>query len=128
MSHDFLTLEEAVAMHDAAIREFGGAVRLQGEGALVSALMRPQVGYYDGLIKDAGAMLGSKAMNHPVVDGNRLTAFYSTDTFLRKNGSFIDCEGESAHGFFMGLFETNSLRFAELRGWLAEDARTLPGL
>ena len=114
-------------MHDAAVREFGGSMGLRDMGALESAVLRPQMGYYDGLIEEAAAMLESLAMNHPFVDGNKRTAFYATDSFLRRNGSFIDCENDEAHRFFMRLFETNSFRFAELRSWLEEHAKPLPG-
>ena len=114
MIHDFPTIEEIVAIHDAAIHEFGGSLGLRDVGALASAIMRPQIGYYDTLIEEAAALLESLAMNHPFIDGNKRTAFYTTDTFLRKNGSFIDCDNDEAHRFFMRLFETNSFRFAEL--------------
>ena len=127
MNHDFPTIEEAVAIHDAAVDEFGGALGIRDEGALASAIMRPQIGYYDTLIEEAAALMESLAMNHPFLDGNKRTAFYVTDTFLRKNGHFIDCDNDEAHRFFMGLFETNSFRFAELRTWLEEHVRPLNG-
>ena len=127
MTHDFPTVEEVVTIHDAAVREFGGSMGLRDVGALESAVLRPQMGYYDGLIEEAAAMLESLAMNHPFVDGNKRTAFYATDTFLRKNGSFIDCDNDEAHRFFMRLFETNSFRFAELLSWLEGRVKALPG-
>ena len=127
MNHDFPTLEEAVAIHDAAVNEFGGALGIRDEGALASAIMRPQIGYYEGLIEEAAALMESLAMNHPFLDGNKRTAFYVTDTFLRKNGSFIDCDNDEAHRFFMSLFETNSFRKAELAVWLEEHVRPLDG-
>ena len=127
MIHDFPTIEEVVVIHDVAVREFGGAMGLRDMGALASAIMRPQVGYYDSLIEEAAALLESLAMNHPFVDGNKRTAFYATDSFLRKNGSFIDCDNDEAHRFFMRLFETNSFRFAQLREWLEEHVKPLPG-
>ena len=128
MINDFPTIEEVVAIHDIAIREFGGSTGLRDAGALESALMRPQLGYYDGLIEEAAAMMESLAMNHPFVDGNKRTAFYATDTFLRKNGRFIDCDGDEAYEFFMRLFETHSFRFAQLRSWLEENIKPLVGI
>ena len=127
MIHDFPTIEEVVAIHDVAIREFGGSTGLRDMGALASAIMRPQIGYYDSLIEEAAALLESLAMNHPFVDGNKRTAFYATDSFLRKNGSFIDCDNDEAYNFFMRLFETNSFRIAELREWLEEHVKPLRG-
>ena len=128
MNREFLTIEEVVAMHDVLIRESGGAHGLRDEGALASALMRPQIGYYDGLIQEAAAMMESLAMNHPFIDGNKRVAFAVTDAFLRLNGHFIDCGNEEAYAFFMHLFESHSFRFAELNVWLEEHVKRLPGL
>ena len=125
MTYSYPTLEEVESIRDAAINEFGGALGIREPGALVSALMRPQIGYYDSLIEEAAALMESLAMNHPFLDGNKRTAFYATDSFLRLNGSFIDCDGEEAYRFFMGLFETNSFRFAELKVWLEEHVKPL---
>ena len=90
--------------------------------------MRPQMGYYDGLIQEAAAMMESLAMNHPFVDGNKRVAFFATAAFVRLNGHFIDCDSREAYEFFMGLFETNSFRFAELSDWLEEHVKPLPGV
>ena len=74
MTHDFPTIEEVIEFHDALISEFGGATGVRDEGALASAIMRPQMGYYDTLIEEAAALMESLAMNHPFVDGNKRTA------------------------------------------------------
>ncbi len=126
--HDFPTIEEVVTIHELAVREFGGSLGLRDQGALESALLRPQMGYYDGLIEEAAALMESLAMNHPFIDGNKRTAFYATDTFLRKNGSYINCDNDEAHRFFMHLFETNSFRFAQLKEWLEDHVKPLPGI
>ena len=83
-------------------------------GALESAILRPQMGYYDGIIEEAAAMMESLAMNHPFVDGNKRVAFFATAAFLRLNGWFIDCDSREAYDFFMQLFETNSFRFCRI--------------
>ena len=127
MTHDFPTIEEVVALLDSLIREFGGSMGLRDMGALESAVLRPQMGYYDSLVEEAAALLESLAMNHPFVDGNKRTAFAATEIFLRLNGSFIDCDSDEAYDHFMRLFETNSFRFAELRSWLEEHVQPLPG-
>ena len=123
--HEFPTIEEVVAIHDVAIHEFGGSLGLRDAGALDSALMRPQLGYYNDILEEAAALMESLAMNHPFVDGNKRTAFYATDTFLRKNGQFIDCNNDETYRFFMGLFETNSFRFAQLHAWLEQHVKSL---
>ncbi len=127
MKRDFPTIEEVAAIHDVLIQETGGSTGLRDMGALASAIMRPQIGYYDGLIQEAAALLESLAMNHPFVDGNKRTALGATDAFLRINGRFIDCDSREAYDHFMRLFETSSFRFAELREWLEEHVKPLPG-
>ena len=53
-------------------------------------------------------------MNHPFMDGNKRTAFYTTNTFLRMNGQFIDCDSQKTYEFFMQPFEMHSFRFGQL--------------
>ena len=127
MTSNFLTVEEVIAIHDDQIVQFGGPPGLRDTGALESAVLRPQMGYYDGVIEEAAALMESLAMNHPFVDGNKRVAFAATEVFLGLNGYFIDCDSEEAHAFFMGLFETNSFRFGELKSWLEEHVKPLPG-
>ena len=125
MNRLFPAVSEVIAIHDDQIAQFGGSMGIRDVGALESALLRPQIGYYDSLIEEAAALMESLAMNHPFVDGNKRAAFFATDAFLRMNGHFIDCDSEEAHAFFMQLFETNSFRFAELAVWLEEHSQPL---
>ena len=127
MTHDFPTIQEVIIMHDALISAFGGTPGIRDEGALASALMRPQLGYYDSLFQEAAALMESLANNHPFVDGNERVAFFATDTFLRLNGHFIDCDNDEAYAFFMGMFEADAFRFAELNSWLKEKVEPLLG-
>ena len=126
MTTIFPSPDEVIALHDVLIAELGGSFGLRDMGALESAILRPRMGYYDGIIEEAAAMMESLAMNHPFVDGNKRTAFFATDSFLRDNGHFIDCDNDEAHKLFMDLFDTNSFRFAELVVWLSDNAKLLP--
>ena len=126
MTHDFPALAEVLLLHAYLIDEFGGASGIRDQGALESALARPQMGYYESLVQEAAALMESLANNHAFVDGNKRVAFFVTDTFLRMNGQFIECENDEAYEFFMRLFETGSFNFAALQPWLAEHARPLP--
>ena len=113
-------------MHDDAIHKFGGAPGVLDMGALAAAVMRPQLGYYDTFIEEAAALMESLAMNHPFLDGNKRTAFYATDAFLRRNGCFIDCDNNEVYRFFMKLFEAHAFCFEELHTWLQEHVKPLP--
>ena len=127
MTREFPTVEEVIAIHDELIAEFGGSYGLRDLGGLESALLRPQIGYYDGIIEEAAAMMESLAMNHPFVDGNKRTAFFATDSFLRLNDHFIECDSRETHAFFMCLFANESFRFTQLREWLDGVVRELDG-
>ena len=58
MSYDYPEIGEAIAIHDALIQEFGGSMGMRDEGALASALMRPQLEYYESLIEGSGRAHG----------------------------------------------------------------------
>ncbi|MYC34646.1 MAG: type II toxin-antitoxin system death-on-curing family toxin [Chloroflexi bacterium] len=126
MTRDFPTIREVVDMHDDQLLQFGGEPGIRDTGALDSAIMRPQIGYYNVIIEEAAALLESLAMNHPFVDGNKRTAFAATEVFLRINGYFIDCDSLEAHEHFMHLFDTNSFRFTQLVDWLSDNVKSLP--
>ncbi|MYC64665.1 MAG: type II toxin-antitoxin system death-on-curing family toxin [Caldilineaceae bacterium SB0661_bin_34] len=111
-------------MHDVVVHEFGGTSGIRGTGAL-AAITPPQIGCCDTLIEEAAALMENLAMNHPFLDGNKRTAFYTTNVFLCKNGSFIECDNNEAHPFFMKLFKTNAFRFEELHAWLQEHVKPL---
>ncbi len=126
MSSNFLAIQEVLSIHEDLIDQFRGSHGLRDMGALESALFRSQMGYYEGLIEEAAAMMESLAMNHPFIDGNKRVAFAATEIFLSLNGHFIDCDSREAYDHFMRLFDTNSFRFAELKAWLEEHVKPLP--
>ena len=79
----FLSLDEAIAIHERLIERFGGPSGIRDKGLLESALFRPQTGYYETLPEMAAALFESLLINHPSVDGNKRMAFFATDVFLR---------------------------------------------
>ena len=96
MTRRFIALEKVLEMHRGVIETFGGSHGVRDRGSLESAILRPQMGYYDGLIEEAAALMESLSQNHPFIDGNKRVAFYATDAFLRLNGYYIDCDNEAA--------------------------------
>lgn len=126
MTHKYPTIEDVIATHDLLIEEIGGGQGLRDEGALASAVMRPQIGYYDGIVEEAAALMESLSQNHPFIDGNKRVAFVVTDAFLRMNGFYIDCGRDEAYAFFMEMYASNSFRFANLVPWLTDHVKPLP--
>src|SRR6202047_2450697 len=102
---DYLTLAEALAIHDDQIERYGGAAGVRDRGLLEAALYRPQTGYYADLIEEAAALWESLAQNHPFIDGNKRTAFAATYTFLAINGTHITADAEETYAFISSLYE-----------------------
>jgi death-on-curing protein len=82
----YLTIDDVLYIHDEQIRLYGGAAGVRDEGLILSALLRPQTGYYRDLIEEAAALWESLAINHGFVDGNKRVAFASPLIFLKANG------------------------------------------
>ena len=117
---EFLTVEEALVLHERVIKRFGGDSGVRDLGLLESALYRPQTGYYDDLAEQAAALFESLLMNHPFVDGNKRVAFFGTDVFLRLNGWKLKVESRAGHQFLMGLLERNEADFDHLLPWIRD--------
>ena len=90
MTRRFLTVDTVLAIHRILIDETGGASGTRDLGSLESAVMRPQVRYYDCIIEEAAAPMESLAINHPFVPVHKRIAFAAADTFLLMNGHYID--------------------------------------
>ncbi|MDO8290853.1 MAG: type II toxin-antitoxin system death-on-curing family toxin [Parvibaculum sp.] len=122
---DYLTMVEALAMHEELIELYGGAQGVRDMGALESALFRPQTGYYDDVIAEAAALLESLAVNHPFIDGNKRIAFAVADVFLRLNGFVFEGDPVEAYDFMIGLFDAGTFRYEQLEPWLRANVRAL---
>ncbi|MCK6481885.1 MAG: type II toxin-antitoxin system death-on-curing family toxin [Planctomycetes bacterium] len=119
----FLTLDEALALHERLIGRFGGAPGVRDPGLLDSALHRPRTGYYGDLASMAAALFESLLMNHPFVDGKKRVAFFAADVFLRMNGWRLEVEAKAAHRFLLGLLESGTCDFEHLLPWIRRSAR-----
>jgi len=115
---DYITLAEALAIHQILIRKFGGSDGVRDMGAIESALMRPQTGYYDDIISESAALFESLAINHPFIDGNKRVAFGVVDAFLRINGYRITSTSAEIHKKMMSLFDNGTFSLAHLEPWL----------
>lgn len=90
----YLTVDEVTAIAEVA---FGGRPpEARAPGHLASAVHRPRArmfgtAAYDDPYEQAAALLHALAANHPLVDGNKRTAWLATATFLALNG--VDLAG-----------------------------------
>mgnify|MGYP002640527663 CR=1 FL=1 len=123
---NFPSTAEVLAIHEYLIQEFGGKAGLRDLGSLESALGRLTSGYYSSIEEEAAALMESLSQNHPFIDGNKLVAFFTTDTFLRMNGYFINCDDEEAFSFFQSLFDNQTFNFEYLIVWLRDHIENMP--
>ena len=85
----WVALEVVYAVHDRQLSEHGGGQGIRDQGAIESALARPQnLGAYAE--PDAAALAAAYAFglarNHGFVDGNKRTAWIVARLFLADNG------------------------------------------
>jgi len=120
----YLTIENALRIHEVLIREFGGAPGVRDLGLVESALLRPQTGYYADLIEEAAALWESLAMNHGFIDGNKRVAYACLELFLQANGADVTATNEDAERFIYAHLEAGTFRKDVLEEWL--HANTAP--
>lgn len=115
----FLTLEEALSIHQKLIGTFGGMGGVRDKGLLESALHRPRTGYYRDLVEMAAALFESLLNNHAFVDGNKRVAFFATDVFLRLNGWRLEVEAERAEADLVGMLSRHEADFDHIVPWIS---------
>lgn len=116
----FLSLDEVLAIHERLIGNFGGDHGVRDRGLLESALFRPQTGYYTHIEEMAAAMFESLLTNDAFVDGNKRSAFFSTDVFLRLNGWKLVLTADQGEQFIVGMLEANDCSFPKILPWIRE--------
>ncbi len=115
---EYITLDEALRIHEIVMKEFGGAQGVRDRGLIESALLRPQTGYYADLIEEAAALWESLAMNHGFVDGNKRVAYACLEMFLQLNGADISASNDELEIFIYSNIEAGTFRKEVLEGWL----------
>ncbi|HET7892532.1 MAG TPA: type II toxin-antitoxin system death-on-curing family toxin [Candidatus Sulfotelmatobacter sp.] len=123
----YLTVAEVLAIHHHQVEEYGGEHGLLNQGALESAVFRPQTGYYADLIEEAAALLESLVNNHPFVDGNKRVGFAAAHTFLLMNGFDLNVTSKAASDFIIKTIADGKFRFALLREWIGGHVVPLRG-
>ena len=87
-------------LHDESVVRDGGPPGLRDEGLLESALNRAKNALAYGnedIVELAALYAGGIAQNHPVVDGNKRSAFLACVIFLELNGyRFVAGEADAA--------------------------------
>jgi death-on-curing protein len=124
----YITLPEVEKIHDAVLERTGGLLGYRDKGSVDSAVNRLLTGHYRNIFEEAAALMESIANNHGFMDGNKRTAFISTDTFLRWNGFYLDVEPMGAQKLMVKATETidpktqrHVFRFPLILEWIFSD-------
>lgn len=98
----YLTLDEAIVIHEEIIRVHGGASTAVRDLVLLdSALAMPQQAVfgselYPSIADKAGILLYLLIQNHPFVDGNKRTALIATLRFIESNDYTLTLTNDEA--------------------------------
>jgi death-on-curing protein len=121
----FLSLDEARAIHERIIEKFGGSAGIRDLGLLESALFRPQTGYYADLAQMSAALFESLVSNHAFVDGNKRAAYFMCDVFLRLNGWKLSVDPDDGYAFIVGSLKKGTCDYEHLLPWIRQHLREL---
>lgn len=118
MTRVYLTVADVLLIHFTAVELRGGLHGVKNQGALESAVFRPQSGYYADLVEEAAALFESLVNNHPFHDANKRTGFIATSTFLRLNGFRLVVTADAAEQYLLENLRAGTFRFERIREWL----------
>jgi death on curing protein len=121
----YLTIDDVLYLHDEQLRLYGGVQGVRDQGLIISAVLRPQSGFYSDLIEEAAALWESLVMNHGFVDGNKRVGFASLVAFLGLNGLQITASPDEVIALIYGNLEAGTFRKENLDGWLRKNTGPL---
>ena len=121
----WLTREIVIVLQGELLAEHGGPAGIRDDGALRSALARPEQKhhYEQPDIPSLGAAYAfGLSSNHPFVDGNKRIALVALDVFLQLNGGeLIASEVDTAATIFE--LAAGELTEESLAAWIRENIR-----
>ena len=125
----FITIDEALAVHERMLEIGGGREGIHDFTLLHSAIERPKAQFggvflYTSIWLMAAAMLHSLVKNHPFEDGNKRTAYFSTMKFLFDNGYDLIAKHEQIIKFMVGV-DVKNITVEEIADWLKKNSRKI---
>ena len=118
----YLTRDEVLDIHRWALEAFGGKDGFLNEGMLDSAISQPSGSFageeFYATVSEKAATLGfALVRNHPFLDGNKRTGFWSMATFLLLNGYELTCNADEAERAVLAVASSEWSR-DQLLAWL----------
>ena len=120
----YLTIDEIFAIHDRAIREYGGSPELLDLGRLEATLAVPRQTMfgeelYPDIFSKAAILFYLLIKNHPFVDGNKRTAFLALMRFLNINGYTLNATNDELYQFTIDVASSVSTK-EEVEMWIRD--------
>jgi death-on-curing protein len=117
-----IELKDVENIHNILIEKFGGSKGVRDQGALESALHRPNSTFeeqdlYPTAVEKATAILESILMNHPFVDGNKRTAYVLMKLILYENNFDIKASEDEKYNMIIAASK-GEMRFEEIKLWI----------
>lgn len=125
---NWITVEQALFIHDVIVERIGGAAGVRDRTLLESALARPMNTYFyenGDLFECAAAYAEAIAHNHPFIDGNKRSAFTVAGLFLQENGFKLLPQQDKNHEDTMVALAEKDLTSAELAHYFREHSRKI---
>ncbi len=125
----YLTIDEIFAIHDRAIREYGGSPELLDLGRLEATLAVPRQTMfgeelYPDIFSKAAILFYLLIKNHPFLDGNKRTAFLALMRFLNINGYTLNATNDELYQFTIDVASSVSTK-EEVEMWIRDEAAKL---
>jgi death-on-curing protein len=122
----YLTFQEAVKFHVLYMRKLGETrFGVFDRNLIESALARPkQAATYENadLIRQAATLLYSLIKNHPWEGGNKRTATFLMNLFLKRNGWRLETNTSEIVEMVLAV-EADKRQIAEIENWLRSRVR-----
>ena len=114
MDRIYLTLDDVLWIHEDQLRRYGSASGVRDEGLTLSALLRPQTGYYADVIEEAAASRFHRL--------KQARGVVSTVIFLNANGATPVGAEEDWITFICSNIEARRFRKPVVEDWLMRHA------
>lgn len=124
-----ITLDHVLELHRISIDLYGGNSGIRDEGYLQSALERPFSTFggedlYTNAFQKAAAILESILKNHPFIDGNKRTGFFTCGSILMSYNWRIVTNNTEAYDFVVKVASTH-MEFDEIVTWLQDHSESI---
>lgn len=104
----YLDKEDILAAHETGLLQSELAIGGYDESCVEKRVIEPQTAYYDieqypGLFKKAAVYMYRITISHCFSDGNKRTAFLSTELFLNYNGYTFSASVDELYDFCLSI-------------------------